>query len=127
MKTVFAGRPATLVVVTCSVLVAGILGCSSDSGGPKDKDAGDGGGLDGGGDLSAADTQADVSGDVPADVLTDTQPGDVASDGIRDGGDDVKDTGINLDVAPPPMLTATVTNRRDTTIELLWPAPSNAG
>jgi hypothetical protein len=109
-------------------LAASGAGCSSDSN--KRPDGGDGGqdaatevGTETGGDVPTQPGDGSPGGDVPVhdDALADTTSPRDAS------GDDVRDAGLNLDVAPPTMLTATVTNRRDTTVQLLWTAPSNGG
>ncbi len=125
MKTVSGHASGAFVVFLLAGLAAGGGGCSSDSGGKKD--AGDGGPDVSTSDVSTSDLStsdvatSDVStSDVASDSVGDVAPGDAPSSDVRDGGP-------NLDAAPPAMLTATVTNRRETTFQLLWTAPSNGG
>jgi hypothetical protein len=131
--------------VAILVVVGG--GCSSDAKPKPDASGGHGGGGGGGagvdgappdggpgdgspsnerpgdgspGDVTSGDAPADVPGDAPADV-----PADAPADAATDGG--VKDAGVDLNVPPPTMLTATVADRRAGTFQLLWTAPSNNG
>jgi hypothetical protein len=124
----------TLLSVAAAI---GWAGCSSDANKKMDSGTDGAGAKDGGGDTTpgdaASDTAADVAidtapdvpvdtrADVPADTGTDVA-GDAPSDGNADGP---KDGGI--DVPPPTMLTATVLDRRQTSFQLVWPAPAAAG
>jgi hypothetical protein len=112
--------------------LAASFGCGGGTATPKDAggDAKDGGGAGGtggtggtggggtGGGTDASDTRADGGTDTSGDVASDA-PRDTTSDG---GTDTVVDAG-----PPPTMLTATILDRRQTSVRLVWPAPSNGG
>jgi FG-GAP-like repeat/FG-GAP repeat len=94
-----------LIWTGVSVFALGMMGCG-DSTAPKLADGGDAGKTDGATD----------------GAKTDGAKTDAHADGQTDGG------GLDLSGVPPPaMLTATVLDRRATTFELVWTAPSNNG
>jgi FG-GAP repeat/FG-GAP-like repeat len=105
------------------VLCLGVFASACGGGGSgSPKDAGDGGGSDGalggsggGGGGGGGGTAGKDGGSDVADVRPDAVPD------ATDGG------GQTSDAAVPTMLTATVVNRRQTSIQLSWPAPSNNG
>src|SRR5450432_1196992 len=97
-----------------SVLALGVASCSSTT---VPLGSGDGGKTDGATDGAKTDG-------APTDgAKTD---GAKADGGPVDAHADVVVT-IDTNVPPPAMLTATVRDRRATTFDLLWTAPSNAG
>jgi hypothetical protein len=85
--------------------------------------AGGGGGMGGAGGTGGG---VDAAPDTRTDGGTDTG-GDVAGDAPRDTSSDAGSDTV-VDAGPPPtMLTATILDRRQTSIRLAWPAPSNGG
>jgi FG-GAP-like repeat len=118
-----------------SVLALGTVGCSSDTSKSGAIDAGKK--TDG-----AADAKADRATSRTDAAVTDAHDGGKSDAGKSDAGksdggqrdagksDAGNGDGGGLDlggIAPPTMLTATVLDRRATTFELVWTAPSNSG
>src|SRR5450432_2498086 len=97
-----------------SVLALGVASCSSTT---VPLGSGDGGKTDGATDGAKTDG-APTDGAKTDGAKSEAGPVDAHADVV---------VSIDTNVPPPAMLTATVRDRRATTFDLLWTAPSNAG
>src|SRR5580692_9062303 len=115
-----------LLAAGLSAFALGSVGCSSDTSRSGAIDAGKR--MDG----AAEDAKTDRPTPRTDAAVADAHDGGKSDGGESDGGksDGGKSDGGGLDlggIAPPAMLTATVLDRRATTFELVWTAPSNNG
>jgi hypothetical protein len=105
------------------------VGCGGGGGGSKDgaTDAADSRSDAGGSDMRA-DTGTDAGADAPRDTAADVAK-DVGTDVGVDAADAADAGDAGGDAGPvPTMLTASVLDRRQTSVQLVWPAPTgNAG
>jgi hypothetical protein len=107
------------------LLVALGTSACGDDGGSSKKDAGGGAGGSRGG---AGGSRSETDGAAGGAGKTDGAAGGVGKADGAAGGLGTDGGGLDLSgVLPPAMLTATVLNRRETTFELVWTAPSENG
>jgi hypothetical protein len=109
---------SALGVSFVSVLVCGLSAAACGGGGGGKKDAGSDAGQDSGADVGVG---ADLGGDTSPDAGVDT--GSTSDAGPDMGGMD----GGGPEVAPPAVLTATLLDRRQTSVQLNWGAPGGDG